>query len=62
MSSFTYQVPFKMLETKNNTSMSLNTFEFLAEFPNSDGHDGDFLDSTPLAFVLHSMRRLLFHR
>lgn len=51
-----------MLETKNNTSMSLNTFEFLAEFPNSDGHDGDFLDSSPLAFVLHSMRRLLFHR
>lgn len=62
MSSFTYEVEFKMHEMKNKTSMSLNTFAFLAEFPNSDGHDWDFLDSSPLAFVLHSMRRLLFHR
>lgn len=47
MSSFTYQVEFKMHETKNKTFMRLNTFVFLAEFPNSDGHDGDFLDSSP---------------
>ena len=50
-----------MHETKNKTFMRLNTFVFLAEFPNSDGHDGDFLDSSPLASVLHSMRSLLFH-